>query len=234
MHETKILVVEDDPQIAEVVMHCLQKEGFCVARAQDGREALDMFRTNRPALTVLDLNLPRLSGKALFTEMRRLDPACPVIMLTCQSGDNERIEGLEMGADDYLGKPFVPRELVARVNAVLRRTARAGQQDTTIRVGSVAITPSDRIFMVQETPVDLTRQEFELMCALARYPQRIFSRDELITIMHEDGHPVTDRTVDACVKRIRRKIQNTHPTEDPIESCYGMGYRMRLNKSAAK
>ena len=200
--------------------------------ASDGRTALDCFQDQQPSLTVLDLNLPRLSGKALFTELRRLQPDCPVIMLTCQSGDNERIEGLEMGADDYICKPFVPRELVARVNAVLRRSSRTKPPDPVMRAGSVIIHPTDRVFMLKDTPIDLTRQEFELMSALTRHPQRIFSRDELITIMHEDGYPVTDRTVDACVKRIRKKIQTKHPAEDPIESCYGMGYRLRINRSA--
>ncbi len=233
MHDPKILVVEDDPLVAEVVIHCLQKEGFAIEHASNGRTALDRFAANRPHLTLLDLNLPRLSGKALFIEMRRIQPDCPIIMLTCQSGDNARIEGLEMGADDYICKPFVPRELVARVNAVLRRSANPRESDPIIQAGSVSINPTNRVCLIQDTPFDLTRQEFELMSALTRHPQRIFSRNELITIMHEDGYPVTDRTVDACVKRIRRKIQCVHPDEDPIESCYGMGYRLRHNRQSA-
>lgn len=234
MNGAHILVVEDDPQVAEVVFHCLQKEGHTVVHAQDGKHALDYFTKNPPDLTVLDLNLPRLSGKALFAEMRRQHPDCPVIMLTCQSGDNERIEGLEMGVDDYVCKPFVPRELVARVATVLRRFRLTATSEGNRQSGNVSIDPSNRVFTVHQTAIDLTRQEFELMHALILHPQRIFSRDELITIMHEDGYPVTDRTVDACVKRIRRKIQKEHPAEDPIESCYGMGYRFRRNRSAER
>ncbi|MFU8781218.1 MAG: response regulator [Kiritimatiellia bacterium] len=233
MDAAPILVVEDDPQVAEIVVHCLQKEGFSVTHAADGRAALDRFQQNRPALTVLDLNLPKLSGKALFSEMRRLQPDCPVIMLTCQSDDIDRIVGLEMGAVDYICKPFVPRELVARVKTVLRRANAAQHAAPLLQAGEITINPADRSFTIHKTTIDLTRQEFELMSALVRHSQRIFSRDELITIMHEDGYPVTDRTVDACVKRIRRKIQTVHPDEDPIESCYGMGYRLRRNRSDA-
>lgn len=223
----RILVVEDDPQVAEVVVHCLQKDGHDVVHAADGRAGLERFMSHTPALVVLDLNLPRLSGKALFGEMRKLQPNCPVIMLTCRSEDYDRIEGLEMGADDYICKPFVARELVARVQNVLRRCQRPAAAGRLIQAGSVCIDTQSVSFSFHGIPILLTRQEYELMKALAASPAQTFTREQLITAMHEEGYPVTDRTVDSCVKRIRRKLQEVAPDDDPIETCYGLGYRFR-------
>jgi len=229
MSVKRILVVEDDPQVAEVVVHCLQKDGYDVVHAGDGRTGLDCFKSHTPALVVLDLNLPKLSGKALFTEMRTREPNCPVIMLTCRSEAVDRIEGLEMGADDYICKPFVARELVARIRNVLHRSQRPPAAGRVIQAGAVRIDTASISFSFHGSPVTLTRQEFELMKTLAKTPSQTFTRDQLITAMHEEGYPVTDRTVDSCIKRIRRKLQPIAPGDDPIETCYGFGYRFRQN-----
>jgi len=223
----KILVVEDDPQVAEVVVHCLEKDGYTVVHAPDGRKGLEQFTSHPPALVVLDLNLPKLSGKALFTEMRKHVPDFPIIMLTCRSEEHDRIEGLEMGADDYICKPFVARELVARVQNVLRRCSAAPGGNKIIQADEVRIDTEALSFSFHGVPITLTRQEFELLKALASRPTHTYTRDRLITAMHEEGYPVTDRTVDSCVKRIRQKLHAVAPDDDPIETCYGIGYRFR-------
>ena len=158
--------------------------------------------------------------------MRREKPDMPVIMLTCQSDEVDRIVGLEMGADDYVTKPFNARELSLRVAAVLRRCRapeKAGQ--TVIREGPVEINLAARTFCYFGQRIDLTRQEFELMRSFCAYPARTYSRDELIDRMYGNDHPVTDRSVDACIKRLRRKMQHVHPDIDPIRTLYGIGYK---------
>jgi DNA-binding response OmpR family regulator len=221
-----ILLVEDDEPISDVVVYILEKYSFSVKTAADGKAGLAAFRRHPPDLVVLDLNLPHLSGKELFIMMRRERPQIPVIMLTCQSDEVDRIVGLEMGADDYVTKPFNTRELAARVTAVLRR-CRTGQQSprTVVREGPVEIDLTARTVHYFSQRIDLTRQEFELMHALTASPARTYSRDELLYRMYGENHFVTDRSVDACIKRLRRKLHQIHPERDPIRTLYGIGYK---------
>lgn len=225
MDAARLLVVEDDQQVADVVVYVLEKAGFKVERAADGKAGLEAFRRRPPDLVVLDLNLPLLSGQMLFHEMRHLQPDVPVIMLTARSETNERIIGLEMGADDYISKPFDNHELTARIHAVLRRCLAGQKPKPVIHQGPVEINTEAVIFKFFDQRVDLTRQEFELMKALAGSPTRTFSRDDLISRMYDNSHPVTDRTVDACIKRIRQKLQLVHADADPIRTLYGIGYK---------
>lgn len=227
MHAAHILVVEDDAQICDVVVYVLEKNGLTVETADDGKAGLDAFRRRCPDLVVLDLNLPRLSGTELFQIMRREQPHLPVVMLTCQSDDIDRIVGLEMGADDYVAKPFNARELAARVKAVLRRcrSDRASPR-AVIAEGPVWIDRDAYRFRYFDQAIELTRQEFELMQAFCSAPARTYSRDELITRMYGNDHPVTDRSVDACIKRLRGKLLDIRPDIDPIRTVYGIGYKL--------
>jgi two-component system, OmpR family, response regulator BaeR len=227
MRSANILVVEDDEQVSDVVVYMLEKHGYGVSLAADGKAGLAVFRQGQPDLVVLDLNLPHIPGKELFGMMRRERPDVPVIMLTCQSDDIDRILGLEMGADDYVTKPFHAAELLARVRAVLRRYRRGQVQDVhIIHEGPFWMDVTAHIFRYHGKDVELTRQEFEIIRALAGSPARTYTRDVLITRMYEDGHPVTDRSVDACIKRLRHKLLQACPGDDPIRTMYGVGYKL--------
>ena len=227
MHAENILVVEDDEQVSDVVVYMLEKHGFGVTLAADGKAGLRAFRQVAPDLVILDLNLPHIPGKELFGMLRQERPDVPVIMLTCQSDDVDRILGLELGADDYVTKPFNAAELMARVRAVLRRYRRGQTQDAhVIHEGPFWMDVTSHVFRYHDKDVELTRQEFEIIRALVGSPARTYTRDVLIARMSEDGHPVTDRSVDASIKRIRQKLQSAHTGEDPIRSIYGVGYKL--------
>lgn len=222
-----ILVVEDDEQVSDVVVYMLEKYGFAVTLAVDGKAGLNAFRQIQPDLVVLDLNLPHIPGKELFGMMRQERSDVPVIMLTCQSDDIDRILGLEMGADDYVTKPFNAAELIARVRAVLRRYRLGQGHDAhVLHEGPFWMDVTAHVFRYHDREVDLTRQEFEIIRALAGSPARTYTRDVLIARMYGDGHPVTDRSVDASIKRIRQKLQQAHAGEDPVRSIYGVGYKL--------
>lgn len=234
MHAARILVVEDDTQICDVVVYILEQCGFAVETAGDGKSGLAAFRRSPPDLVVLDLNLPRLSGLELFQVMRRAQPGLPVVMLTCQSDAVDRIVGLEMGADDYVTKPFNARELAARVKAVLRRCQSAATADRTVILeGPVRIDTTTRQFSYFGHAIELTRQEFALMCAFCASPARTYARDELIAHMYGNDHPVTDRSVDACIKRLRGKLLAAHPAVNPIRTIYGIGYKFNERLGSA-
>ena len=228
----RILLIDDEQHILDVVEYVLKENGFVIVAALDGDTALGLFRNDRPDLVVLDLNLPGLSGLDLFREMKRLDPAVPIIMLTSRSDEVDRILGLEIGADDYVTKPFSPRELAARVRAVLRRTKnREGSAGSILRHGPFTIDPGAYILTYFGQRVLLTRQEFRLIEPLVRYPARVFTRENLMERIYQGMSFVTDRSIDACVKRIRRKLNQVHPSLDPIQTVYGIGYKLNQELS---
>ncbi len=208
----------------------LEQHGYAVGHATDGKAGLECFRHRKPDLVLLDLNLPRLSGHGLFREMRNLDPSIPVIMVSCLSSDIDRVTGLQMGADDYVSKPFNNDELVARVGNVLRRCAGNKAASRTITHGPFSFDPLAKVFTYFGQRIDLTQQEFQLMSALTESPARTFSRNDLIARIYNDSHPVTDRSVDSCIKRIRQKLQAVRPGIDPIRTVYGMGYQLGSEK----
>ncbi len=223
------MVVEDDEQVADVVVFILKKNGYDVSTAADGKAGFDLFIQRTPDLVVLDINLPLLDGRELFRLMRQERARVPVIMLTSQSDDTDRIVGLEMGADDYVTKPFNARELAARVRAVLRRCNGAPVNKKVWQEGPLFLDDAARRFSYHGKTIDLTRQEFELIKALVSAPARTYSRDELINRMHDEAPPVTDRTVDACIKRIRKKLLQVKPDVDPVKTMYGIGYKLNEN-----
>lgn len=219
------MLIDDEQHIADVVLYFLKEHGFTALHASTGEQGLKWVRERNPDLVLLDLNLPVLSGLDVFRELKRLRPDLPVIMLTCRGEEVDRVLGLEMGADDYVTKPFSARELVARVKAVLRRPV-APEVAARLRIGPLECDPAAFTLTCHGVHVPLTRAELELMKALMAHPARIFSRDDLLRRMYGEGHPVTDRTIDAHVKRLRRKLQAALPGPDPILTVYGIGYKI--------
>jgi two-component system response regulator BaeR len=218
---SKVLIVEDEPKLAALVADYLKAAGYEAHCIENGLEAVPWVKSNAPDLMVLDLMLPGRGGLEICKEVRTFSDL-PIIMVTARVEEVDRLIGLEAGADDYLCKPFSVRELVARVKALLRRPRSAS---------------SSKDFLVDETKhevildgrkLDLTPVEFRLIAALAAAPGRVFSRDALLEKLYADHRVVTDRTVDAHVKNLRRKIDEIRPGADLVRSIYGVGYKLEL------
>ena len=224
---TTIFIIEDDPKIARVVKAYAEGAGFRARHFQRGGEALKEAKASLPDLVILDLMLPDLSGEELFQDLKELGDV-PVIMVTSKSSEEERVAGLAMGADDYVVKPFSPRELIFRIQAVLKRStgSREGEgKSLSFDGGSLTLDGQSFQVALDGKPVDLTASEFRILFALASRPGRIFSRDELIEQAlgyHFEGY---DRTVDAHVKNIRKKIEKDPKNPEIIQTVYGVGYR---------
>lgn len=224
----RILIVEDDGGIAEVVTFVLQQDGYETQTASDGEDAIKRFDAFHPDLVLLDLGLPGISGLDLFHRFRRIAPQVPVIIATSRNEETDRIAGLEMGADDYVTKPFSPRELAARVRAVLRRVHRPDETPLgVLRAGGLVVRMDELRAELNGHPLHLSHQELSLLACLMRHPARIYTRDVLINAIYDGQTAVSDRTIDAQVKRLRQKISAVDPTVDPIQTLYGMGYKLR-------
>jgi DNA-binding response OmpR family regulator len=224
----RVLVVDDEPNIVEVVSSYLRRAGFDPVAAATGTQALEAFEKTRPSLVILDLMLPDISGEDVCRRLRTRSRV-PIIMLTARVEDADAVKGLDLGADDYVTKPFSPRQLMARVEAVLRRAA--GESEPLAGVLSFAdddLTVDAAAGMVQKrgTPVSLTPTELRLLCTLAANPRRTFSRDELIVHALGGGDfDGFDRTVDAHIKNLRQKIETDPRAPRYIHTVHGMGYR---------
>ena len=222
---TTILVVDDEPQILRLVRDYLEHNGFKVVTAADGDTALRSTRTGRPDLVVLDLGLPGLDGLDVARALRR-DGEVPIIMLTARADELDKLVGLELGADDYLTKPFSPKELVARVRAVLRRTAQAHDPAEVVRVGDLQLDGSRMQVKVSGQVVEVTRTEFELLLTLARQPGRIFTRSQLLNAIHGVAFESYERAVDAHIKNLRRKIEPDPRQPRYLLTAFGVGYKL--------
>jgi two-component system alkaline phosphatase synthesis response regulator PhoP len=219
-----ILVVDDEPKIVKQARDYLEKGGFRVLTAADGKTALDAANRERPDLIVLDLNLPAMDGLDVCRALRRASDV-PIIMLTARVEETDRLIGLELGADDYVTKPFSPRELVARVRAVLRRVRGGVRQPGLIRAGELEIDLEGRRVLRGEESVSLTRTEFNLLAALAQHPGQAFSREQLLNRLHGVAWEGYDRSIDAHVKNLRRKLERNPLEPRYILTVYGVGYR---------
>jgi len=219
-----ILVVDDEPQIARLVRDYLETAGYPVLLAFDGREALAAFRREKPRLVVLDLMLPQMDGLDVARVIRK-ESDTPIIMLTARVEEADRLIGLELGADDYMTKPFSPRELVARVRAVLRRIEGREHAASRIEIGDLTIDPDHRAVSVAGRPVELTATEFDLLTVLARHPGRVFSRLDLLERVQGYAYEGYERTIDAHVKNIRQKIEPNPRQPHYIQTVYGVGYK---------
>ena len=225
----KVLVVEDDPRIADVLEYALKAEGYEVQAAQRGREAIDLARSARPGLIVLDVGLPDIDGFEVCRTVRTFSDV-PVIFLTSRSDEIDRVVGLEIGGDDYVVKPFSPRELLARIKAIRRRNDRAGAQPPPEpgekkerRYGPLTIDPDRFRIQCQGKEIILTAQEFKLLELLVSHPGRVFTRAQVLNRAWGDGGLVTDRTIDVHVKSLRKKFGKF----EFIETVRGIGYRAR-------
>jgi len=220
----RILIVDDEPKITQLVRDYLERSGFAVIGARDGREAVMRARMDRPDLIVLDLGLPDLDGLDVTRQLRR-DSQVPIIMLTARDDEADRVAGLELGADDYVTKPFSPRELVARVRAVLRRQAGEVGGEV-LRAGDLELDIPKMRAEVLGKPVDLTTTEFQLLAALGRQPGRIFTRGQLLDAIHGVAFESYERAIDAHVKNIRRKLEPDPRRPRYLLTVYGVGYRL--------
>ncbi len=221
---TTVLVVEDEIEIARVVRDYLRNAGFEVIVVGDGGSAVASVRSAKPDLLVLDLGLPGRDGLDVAREIRRWSDT-PIVMLTARGDETDRIVGLEIGADDYVVKPFSPKELVARVRAVLRRSRTAARGDKVVRAGDVEIDTAKMRVSVGGVQVDLTPTEFQLLATLAREPGRVFTRSQLLDAVHGVAIESYERAIDAHVKNIRRKIEPEPGSPRYVVTVHGVGYR---------
>lgn len=225
---SKVLIVEDEPKLASLVADYLKAAGYEAHCIENGLEVIPWVKGNAPDLMVLDLMLPGRGGLEICKELRTLDDQglrdLPVIMVTARVEEVDRLIGLEAGADDYLCKPFSVRELVARVKALLRRP-RIGISS---KDSSLVVDEASHKASLDGKEIELTPVEFRLLAALAAAPGRVFSRDGLLEKLYADHRVVTDRTVDAHVKNLRRKLEEIRPGSELVRSIYGVGYRLEL------
>jgi DNA-binding response OmpR family regulator len=221
----RVLVVDDEPKIVRLVRDFLEDAGFAVASAATGAEALMRARTEAPDLVILDLGLPGLDGLDVTRALRR-DSRVPIIMLTARDDETDRIIGLELGADDYVTKPFSPRELVARVRAVLRRRTSASAEGDLLVVGELRLDVPRMRVQVGGREASLTATEFSLLATLARQPGRVFTRAQLLDAIHGVAFDSYERAIDAHIKNIRRKIEDDTRDRRWIQTVYGIGYRL--------
>ena len=219
-----VLVVEDEPQIAQIVRDYLQHAGFGVVTTGDGAEALALVRQRAPDLIVLDLGLPRIDGLDVAKRLRH-DTDIPIIMLTARVEESDRLAGLEVGADDYVTKPFSPRELVARVRAVLRRVEPGTGHADVLRRADLIIDASKMTVTRNGSAIDLTPTEFQLVAALARRPGRVFTRAQLLDAVRGTEVESFERAIDAHIKNIRRKLEADSRSPRYLLTVYGIGYK---------
>lgn len=227
MSEKSILVVEDEPSLAEVVSLYLKRAGFQVQIASDGRQALNILEREIPDLVVLDLMLPEVDGLSLTRWLRDRSDV-PIIMVTARREEIDRIAGLEMGADDYVVKPFSPQELVSRVRAVLRRAGREQAEAESERIlsfDSMTINLLTRIVMVKESQIELTAKEFDLLYHLARHPKQVFTRDQLLERVWGGAEYIDPGTVTVHVRRLREKIESDPSAPKYLLTVWGVGYK---------
>ena len=224
----KIMVVDDKPELRTLLKSYLTQEGFDVAVASDGREALFVARREKPDLIILDVMMPEMSGyDFLRTYSREADT--PVIILTARLEENDKVLGLELGADDYVTKPFSPRELTARVRAVLRRLEKQQTSEQEIlREGDIFVDQSARITTVSGQPIDLTPSEFDLLVTMMSTPGRVFSRLELLDRLQGTAYEGYERTIDVHIRNLRTKIETDPSSPRYIETIYGAGYRFAV------
>jgi two-component system, OmpR family, alkaline phosphatase synthesis response regulator PhoP len=220
----KILVVDDEPKIVQIARDYLERAGFSVLAAHDGAAAVATARAEKPDLIVLDLGLPEIDGLDVTRALRR-ESDVPIIMLTARAEEADKLVGLELGADDYLTKPFSPRELVARARALFRRIDSAVAGGEVIRAGDVTLDLGRMRATVGDREVELTPTEFQLLATLARQPGRVFTRAQLLDAVHGIAFESYERAIDAHVKNIRHKIEPNAREPKYIQTIYGVGYR---------
>jgi len=230
----KVLIVEDDNDLVRLLKYNLEKEGFKVSYATDGAVALAEARRDPPDLVILDLMLPGLDGLEVCRQLRRIDrfTRTPVLILSARNEEADRVVGLEVGADDYVTKPFSTREVIARVRALLRRNEPAPPQRSKLQRGNLVIDPTAHIVSVEGRPVELSALEFRLLHYMALNPGRVFSREQLLDSVWGNDRSVTPRSVDVYIRRIREKIEPKPEQPAYVQTVHGVGYRFGTNSEA--
>ncbi|WP_313952088.1 response regulator [Accumulibacter sp.] len=221
----EILIVEDEVDLAQILAEYLQRDGFATTTMADGLSAMAFLRRTPPDLLLLDLMLPGMDGISILRELRKTSDL-PVIMVTARVDEIDRLLGLELGADDYVCKPYSPREVVARVKTVLRRTQPTAGVTTSAKIGGAALEiDADALqARVAGKSLELTPKEFRLLRALAGKPGRVFSRAQLLDALYDDHLEVSERAIDSHLKNLRKKLVQAFPGEEPIRSIYGVGF----------
>lgn len=226
MVRRKILVVDDEPKVSDLIKAYLDKDGYEVIVAGDGLAAVEKARSQKPDLIVLDLNLPEMDGLEVFRNIRNFS-SVPVIMVTARDDEVDKVVGLQLGADDYVTKPFSPRELSARVGAVLRRYAEGNKVATRIIAGELLVDLDRHEVTYRDEQVPLTAAEFKLLTVMARSPGRVFTRLQLMDSAYGEAYEGYDRTIDAHIKNIRQKIARiSGDNENPVVTVRGVGYKL--------
>ena len=226
MARSKILLVDDEPKVCELIKAYLVKDGYDVIIAADGKSAIDQAQRHKPDLILLDLNLPELDGLEVCRTIRKQSNV-PIIMLTARDEEVDKIVGLEIGADDYVTKPFSPRELAARVSAVLRRYREGLKQGEQIIAGELRLDPEKHEATYLGQPLSLTAAEFKLLSVLARNPGRVFTRLQLMDSAFGESYEGYERTIDAHIKNIRQKMSRLAPkSSNPLVTVRGVGYKL--------
>ena len=226
----KILAVDDKPELRTLIKSYLIQEGFEVVTAGDGQEALFVARREKPDLIILDLMMPEMSGYEFMRAYNR-EADTPIIILTARLEENDKVLGLELGADDYVTKPFSPRELAARVRAVLRRLEKQTGNQEIFRAGEIYLDRSGRVTTLSGKPIDLTPSEFDLLATLMAAPGRVFSRLELLDRLQGTAYEGYERTIDVHVRNLRTKIEPDPANPRYIETVYGAGYRFTAKET---
>jgi len=226
MNNMQILIVEDEKKIAQILVDYLERDGFLTTVIHDGAEALAAIKDNEPALVILDLMLPNKDGVSICRELRQFSNV-PVVMVTARVDEIDRLVGLEIGADDYVCKPYLPREVVARVKSILRRVQHAEDTPSERQEYRGIKLFADRFLCrAQGKDVELTPVEFRLLQTLMAHPGRVYSRESLMGSSYPDHRIVSDRTIDSHIKNLRKKLTDAMDTEDLIHSIYGVGYKL--------
>ncbi len=225
----KILVIEDDPNLAKIIISYLERDGFVVCSSLRGDTGLDMVFVEKPDLVLLDLNLPGMDGMDVAAEIRR-ETDTPIIMVTARVEETDRLEGFSSGADDYISKPFSPRELVARVKAVLNRSRKSKISQEKIVFGELEIDGESHEVLVNREKIDLTPTEYQLIFAMASAPGRVFSRLQLLEALDKGVFEGYERSIDVHIKNLRSKVEPDPRNPHFIETVFGVGYRFRKDK----
>ena len=226
----KILIVDDDKELVDFLVNYVEKDGYSAKGVYDGKEAMKLFRHRQFDLIVLDLMLPEADGFELCKKMRK-ESDIPIIILTAKTEENDRIKGLELGADDYITKPFSPGELLARLRAVLRRVGEEEGPEE-VNYGNLTVNFSRKEVLINNQPVDLTATEFKILKTLIRRPNQVFSRTQLIHSALGYGYESFERTIDVHIRHIRNKIESDPSEPEFIKTVFGMGYK--FNPEAEK
>jgi two-component system, OmpR family, alkaline phosphatase synthesis response regulator PhoP len=229
----RVLVVDDEPQIVKVLRAYLEKGGYQVASAADGHAALTVFRQSHPDFVILDLNLPGLDGLDVCRVLRK-ESDVPILMLTARVEEADRLIGLELGADDYVVKPFSPREVVARVRTILRRAAAEPAKPEVIQAGELVIDLGGHAVTCSNRRVDLTPTEFDILVVLANQPKRVLSRMQIMEQALGESFEGYERTIDAHIKNLRNKLEPERKKSSYVHTVFGVGYKFEIAQKAAQ